>query len=237
MKERRVIVIALSVLVILSLATVALAQISANFDLSWHVFGSGGGQSESANYRVQDTLGQWTGGTSFSAQHQVQAGFWNGVVLAPAPPPSIVYLPLTLRNYVTYFEVPCQDIQALCEVEDNDDYPDANGPLRSGQEYRGYPNDTEDYFSIYLQTTGLISITLRNYTGGGGQLLLYYERPPQTCLNPQEPVVPRICARDYQGPDFDISYSATQAGWYYIRIYTANNPNSTTRYRLRVIYP
>ena len=71
------------------LAGVALAQVSTHFDLGWHVFSSGGGERQSANYLVQDTLGQWTGGTSSSADTELEAGFWYGVALAtPTPTPS-----------------------------------------------------------------------------------------------------------------------------------------------------
>jgi len=127
-----------------------------------------------------------------------------------------VYLPLTLRDYVAYFEGPW-------EVEPNNSYLQANGPLRSGRDYYGYPNDPKDYFSIYLRTGGTITIDLTNHTGQGVQLQLFY----QSTNN-------RV---DY---DLDAPYHITYtgpAGWYYIYIYTAGGYNTTTPYILRVTYP
>jgi hypothetical protein len=108
-------------------------------------------------------------------------------------------------------------------VEPNNSYLQANGPLRSGRDYYGYPNDEKDYFSIYLRTGGTITIDLTNHTGQGVQLQLFY----QSTNN-------RV---DY---DLDAPYHITYtgpAGWYYIYIYTAGGYNTTTPYTLRVTYP
>jgi len=127
-----------------------------------------------------------------------------------------VYLPLVLRNYVAYFEGPW-------EVEPNNTYLQANGSLRSGRDYYGYPNDQKDYFSIYLRTGGQIVIDLSNHTGQGVQLQLFY----QTAGN--------LVAGDLDAP-YHIEYTGP-AGLYYIYIYTAGNYNSNTAYTLRVTYP
>jgi hypothetical protein len=127
-----------------------------------------------------------------------------------------IFLPLTLRDYIAYFEGPW-------EQEPNNNYLQANGPLRSGRYYYGYPNDEKDYFSIYLRTGGTITIDLTNHTGQGVQLQLFY----QSTNN-------RV---DY---DLDAPYHITYtgpAGWYYIYIYTAGGYNTTTPYTLRVTYP
>ncbi|HIC90438.1 MAG TPA: hypothetical protein EYP04_13690 [Anaerolineae bacterium] len=74
----------------ITLIGVALAQVSPHFDLSWHVFSNGGGERQSANALVQDTLGQWAGGVSSSSGVQVNGGFWYGAVLAtPTPTPTL----------------------------------------------------------------------------------------------------------------------------------------------------
>jgi hypothetical protein len=226
MKRRRGIVIAVGMLVILSLTAVVWAQVSTNFDLSWYILADGGGERQSANYLVQDTLGEWVGDTSSCGWHKVQTGFWYGVV--PAPPIQCkVYLPLTLKNH---WPGPWED-------EPNNDYSQANGPLRSGEDYFGFPNDTNDYFSIYLQAAGSINITLTNQTGAGVELLLYYQTPFASCPNSQVPQDSRVCARDFGAKtNFAVAYNATNGGWYYIRIFTGSNYNNT-KYTLRTTYP
>ena len=219
MSGRRIVATALGLLVVLSLTAVVWAQISTNFDLSWRVVAGGGGERQSANYRVQDTLGQWVGDILSCGWREAQAGFWYGVVLAP-PPQCKVSVPLTSKNSVPCFVEPG-------EVEPNNTYADATGPLCSGQDYSGYPDDTNDYFSLYLRTSGPVNITLTNHTGGDVQLVLYYQTPTTTCPNNQDPKYPTICARDFQAP-FGIAFNATAAGWYYIRIYTGSHHNNTT---------
>ncbi|TKJ30054.1 MAG: hypothetical protein CEE40_06545 [Chloroflexi bacterium B3_Chlor] len=73
---------------------VAVAQVSANYDLSWHVIGGGGTRSTSANYVAMGTIGQAAVGMISGASHEVCAGFWCG-----AGEKCRIYLPLMLRNY------------------------------------------------------------------------------------------------------------------------------------------
>ena len=61
---------------------------------------------------------------------------------------SSVSLPLVLQGYMPYFEGPW-------EREDNDRASQANGPLRSGQDYYGYPDDAFDYFYLSLASASL----------------------------------------------------------------------------------
>ncbi|MBC7250254.1 MAG: hypothetical protein H5T62_08210, partial [Anaerolineae bacterium] len=127
-----------------------------------------------------------------------------------------VFLPLVLRDYIRYFEGPW-------EMEPNNSYLEANGPLRSGQDYYGYPSDEKDYFSIYLRTGGRILIDLTNHTGTGVQLQLFYQSPGN-----------RV-GYDLDAP-YHIEYTGSE-GWYYIYVYTAGNYNTTTPYTLRATYP
>jgi len=80
--------------------------------------------------------------------------------LTPSPGRNEVFLPIELKNFVNYFTGPW-------EIEDNDSYLQANGPLHSGQDYFGYPDDQKDYFSVHLSTPGTISIDLSNHSGQG----------------------------------------------------------------------
>lgn len=62
----------------LVLTVTVLAQVSANYDLSWHLLSGGGGNRSSANYRVDDALGQWVGGASSGASYKIEPGFIYG---------------------------------------------------------------------------------------------------------------------------------------------------------------
>ena len=69
----------------LVLSGVVLAQVSTNFDISWHLLSGGGGSRTSESYRVDDSLGQWAGGSTGSATYDVDPGFWYGAAPEPAP--------------------------------------------------------------------------------------------------------------------------------------------------------
>jgi len=126
-----------------------------------------------------------------------------------------IRLPIVMRNYLHYFEGPW-------EVEPNNTYEQANGPLQSGVDYSGYPNDANDYFFVELTTGGTLSIDLSNHTGKGVQMVLYDETA-------------KSLARDYD-PPYQIVYTG-QAGRYYIQIYTESGYNANASYTLRVSYP
>jgi hypothetical protein len=125
------------------------------------------------------------------------------------------FLPYVLYQVSEYFEGPW-------EVEPNNSSADGNGPLRSAQNYFGYPNDQWDFF--YVDSAGgPLDITLSNYGGSGGQLLLYYTSTAN-----------RV-GQDTEAP-YRIQYTGP-AGRYYIAIYTAGGFNSNTAYTLHVVYP
>ncbi len=76
----------------------ALAQVSASFDLSWHVAGAGGGRSASAAYTLRGTAGQALAGLMASGAHQLSGGFWLAAPTGPSPAEGGIYLPLVLRR-------------------------------------------------------------------------------------------------------------------------------------------
>jgi hypothetical protein len=127
-----------------------------------------------------------------------------------------IYLPLVMRDYTVFFEGPW-------EMEPNNTSLQANGPLRSGRDYYGNPNDEKDYFSINLKTGGQIIINLSNHTGQDVQLQLFYQNTSN------------LMKYDYDAP-YSIDYTG-EAGWYYIYIHAAGNYNSSTAYTLQVTYP
>ena len=132
-----------------------------------------------------------------------------------------VYLPLVLKNYVAYFEGPL-------EQEENDSSAQANGPLHSGRDYYGKPDDTEDYFSFITTQNGTIDVSLINHTGGGVQMMLYYQSTAQR--------VEPVCQKGDAETSCSKSYPNRPPGLYYLRIYTPYN-NNQTQYTLRITYP
>jgi hypothetical protein len=129
-----------------------------------------------------------------------------------------VYLPLALRDYVTYFAGPW-------EVEPNDSYLQANGPLMAGRTYSGYPNDRKDYFSLYVRQPGEITVELAGHTGQGVQLQLFYQGIDNRVGF--ELVSSGQATIEHTGP----------AGWYYVYIFTESGYNSSTPYTLQASYP
>ena len=81
--QRKFIVYIVAALVgILSLTAVVLAQQSANFDLSTHVVDGGGGQRQSANFVIQDSMGQTAPGIVTSANARIVGGYLQDQVAA-----------------------------------------------------------------------------------------------------------------------------------------------------------
>jgi hypothetical protein len=62
--------------IFLTLATIVIAQVSSNYDLSWHVIGGGGGRLEGAGHVMQGTLGQPATGHATSSGYALCSGFW-----------------------------------------------------------------------------------------------------------------------------------------------------------------
>lgn len=141
-----------------------------------------------------------------------------GASIIPPPAVATAWLPLFFNNYTNYFKGPW-------EVEDNDAYTQANGPLQSGVAYLGHPDDAKDYFSIYLSQPGQITIDRLpdSGVGSGVQVILFYQSIADVRAVSQIPPY----HIDYTGP----------AGWYYIYLYTASDYSSTAVYTLTVTYP
>jgi hypothetical protein len=78
----------------LALISIVVAQVSSNYDLSWHVIGGGGGRMESSGYTVHSTLGQPVTGSSTGSGHTLCAGYWCDV----GSRISQVYVPLVLMS-------------------------------------------------------------------------------------------------------------------------------------------
>ncbi|MCI0732056.1 MAG: hypothetical protein L0332_35770 [Chloroflexi bacterium] len=189
------------------------------------VFAPGNGATPmfSSSYQSRGTVGEVGlpyNETNLSSQnYQHQPGFLAAAPSTPTPPGPTgtdIFLPTVLHDFTDYFEGPW-------EVEDNDTAAQANGPLRSAQDYFGYPNDIKDYFSLYMPTNGVIVVNLMNHTGQGVQLQLFYQSTNNLVVFDTT-------------PPFQVQHSGP-AGLYYIYIFTASGHNSTMPYTLRVTYP
>jgi hypothetical protein len=192
---------------------------------------SGSGRSATTDGSGNYTLAHLPAGTYTLTPSKAGYGFLPPSKSVTVPPDTTdadftargldftIHLPLVSRNLISYFEGPW-------EVEDdNDDWRHANGPVRSGRDYYGYPDDLKDYWSAYLPANGTITVDLTNHTGQDVQLHLYYG----------EPVQGGYVKRD-DDPPYHIEHSGS-AGWYYVYINTGSGWNSTTPYTLRVTYP
>src|ERR1044071_5432175 len=110
-----------------------------------------------------------------------------------------LYLPQIVFNEMDYFKGPL-------ELEPNNSYLQANGPIISGESYYGLLNDQKDYYSVYLKNRGSISIALDNIFSKGVQLQLFYQDPKNGPVEPIKTDIPYTI--QHTGP----------SGWYYIYI-------------------
>ena len=129
-----------------------------------------------------------------------------------APRPSKVYLPAVARRWPPWEQEP-----------NNKPFSQANGPLSSGENLYGYPNDAWDCFKFNLPSAGPIAISLTQQTAQGVQLLLYYQT--QYNLIVQEPSEP-----------YYVEY-AGQPGLYCTCIYAVSGFNADLPYTLLGTFP
>jgi hypothetical protein len=115
-----------------------------------------------------------------------------------------------------------ESVEVRWEQEPNYPVSLANGPLVSGLDYYGYPNDAQDYFTFQVASRGQITVDLSNHTGQGVQVILYHPAGIEV-------------ARDYQ-PPYHLVYTG-DPGAYYVQVYTESGNNSNTPYTLRAIFP
>jgi hypothetical protein len=79
---------------LLAVAVPVLAQSSANYDLSWHEVGGGGGRLEGVDYTLLGTIGQADAGALVGSEYTLRGGFWPGGTQIYR-----IYLPLVLSQY------------------------------------------------------------------------------------------------------------------------------------------
>jgi hypothetical protein len=119
-----------------------------------------------------------------------------------------------------------QPVDVQWEAEGNDSSSAANGPLVSGLDYYGYPDDGDpDYYSIYLSTGGDISIILTDHASDGVWLQLWNED------------LSNELGLTKDGPPYRVEASNVPAGVYYVRVWTAEGSGQGTPYTLRTTFP
>ncbi|MHB0874989.1 MAG: hypothetical protein ACYC5O_02970 [Anaerolineae bacterium] len=109
------------------------------------------------------------------------------------------------------------------EQEPNNSFSAANGPLISGRDYFGYPNDEKDYFSLGVRQGGPLRVQLSGHTGQQVQLQLMFGSVNN--------VVGAATS-----PPYDIQYNGAP-GTYYVYIHSAGGYSTSTTYTLRVTFP
>ena len=93
--------LALTLLLLVQMSSsVVLAQSSAGFNLQKYVIGSGGRDADSANYRVNGTVGQsiTSQPVSKSANFIISSGYWSADSRPPGNIGTAVYLPAVLKH-------------------------------------------------------------------------------------------------------------------------------------------
>ena len=116
-----------------------------------------------------------------------------------------------------------EEVGTWWEQEENDSRSDANGPLDSNEEYRGYHDDVNDWFKIDVGAAGSVTMALTDHSGEDVQLVLYDDAGDMVC-------------RDWTAP-FSKTCVVDGAGQYYVRIYTLSGHNMDLPYILRVTFP
>jgi hypothetical protein len=148
-------------------------------------------------------------GGALTGTHTIAIGPWS------------IYLPLTMRDWINYYEGPW-------EAEPNDTSVQANGPIRSSQTYSGTfpsPADLKDYFYFYLSTARTVELWLTNIPVESDYDLVL--------LNANgEP----ICLSNNSGPaDEHIVCGPLPVGRYYIQVYNYSKTGSTQPYHLWMV--
>lgn len=176
----------------------------------WNI-GGGGGTASGGNVTISGALGQGIAGPSSDGNILVSAGFWSG-----GPSRHAVYLPLVVRNMVSYAP-PCGPLNNYCE--ENDTWQQAYGPLQPNASYTAYPDDAEDFYYILLLSAAQVTFSVTNYQASGW-LIVYSESYTEIGRRPAQNN--QIIAGPYN----------LSPGKYYIRIYTSQPYNSTALYTL-----
>mgnify|MGYP000570401583 CR=1 FL=1 len=128
-----------------------------------------------------------------------------------------IHLPVIYKHYYSCLLGPG-------EVEPNNSPSQATGPLCPNRQYEGFPNDAEDWFSVYAQA-GTVTVDMWDYAPGAqGQLILYDHSL-------------HLLAVDNDPTDGWHLEADVGPGKYFIRIYTAGGFTDILPYKLQATFP
>jgi VCBS repeat-containing protein len=112
------------------------------------------------------------------------------------------------------------------ELEDNDSFATANGPLIPGIDYIGLKDDVNDLYKFHIDAPATITITISIVPSPwAGQLQIFDGEANRITCATCDDVVP--------SDGMQIIYPAAPAGWYYAFIATASGWNND-RYTFRI---
>jgi hypothetical protein len=95
-RRGRAALVTLVVAACLGVVVPVLAQVSAEYDLSWHVIAGGGGRMGGGQHTLQGTAGQAVTGPAAGGSHTLCSGFWCSPPVGDLG--NRVYLPLVVRE-------------------------------------------------------------------------------------------------------------------------------------------
>jgi hypothetical protein len=182
-------------------------------NLSWWVIGSGGNRLSSGNVVLQSTLGQPLAYRASNGNLALCAGFW-----CATGGDYEVFLPVVMKQF-------CGGFAGPSELEDNDHWSRANGPICSGRIYSGTltPGDY-DWFSLEKPAGGRISIAETGQLEGSG-LTLFYEGTPLQQVH-------HVGEAPYS---YECTEKCSAGGRYYIRLVSGSAV--AVPYTLQVTFP
>ncbi len=141
-------------------------------------------------------------------------------------PSSAGIVSLTALHTLFLPSIHLKSYSTLTETEPNDRQSQATGPICSGRDVMGLPNDRYDVFSLDADA-GLITVDLTNHVSQNVQLQLHHQV-----------ITPNPIGHDFDGADgYHIELANAPAGRYYVVISTlAPNPGTTTGYVLSTAF-
>lgn len=93
MSKRKISALLAALLLLLGTASLAWAQVSPHYDLSWHVVAAGGNErAASGQYMVHGTVSQFAIGPAAGTTYAVSQGYWYGSYTG-----GYLYLPLMIK--------------------------------------------------------------------------------------------------------------------------------------------
>ena len=93
MKRKTLILGVTILLALLVVVGVALAAVTAGYNLDWWTSDGGGGTSSGGSYNLSGTIGQPDAGVMTGGSYRLEGGFWGGAGAAGQK----LYLPLVTR--------------------------------------------------------------------------------------------------------------------------------------------